>query len=97
MDEEELAVKFSELLQTVEALLSRPDVAAMISPQSGDQLKQIHRFIRDWDQHAPHLSFEQKARSFAQLDAVVSVLKRAVADFDQMRLHSIPVDQMGKA
>lgn len=97
MDEEQLANKLRELLRKVEAILSRPDVAGLISAQSGDQVTTILHFIRDWDRHAAYLTHEQKAKTFVQLDTVVSVLSNTIAEYDQTRLQSMPVDQMGKA
>lgn len=97
MDDGKSVEKWHELFQSIEDVLARPEIAALISPEAAAQLVQIRDFVRAWDEHAVHLSEQQKAQCFAQLANAVAALTRTVAEFDQIRLRSMPVEQMGKA
>jgi hypothetical protein len=97
MDEGKSVDKWQELFQSIEDVLSRPEIAALLSTEAALQLVQIRDFVRSWNEHSVHLSDQQKAKCFTQLADAVAALTRTVAEFDQIRLKTMPVEQMGKA
>lgn len=92
-----VATRFRKLFQTVETLLSRPDIAALIAPEAAGQLSRILDFARSWDEHASRLTPQQQARCLAQLEDAVATLSQATGELDQLRLKMTPVEEMGKA
>ena len=96
-DEAQLSQTIQALFQRVEALLLRPDLAALISAQSAEQLQQIRQFARGWESHSRHLSLPQKRQCLHQLTGAVAELTRTVDEFDQVRLRNMPVEEMAKA
>jgi hypothetical protein len=97
MNDDQSIEKWQRLFQSIEDVLVRPEIAALLSAEATAQLVQIRDFARSWEEHALHLSDEQRARCFSQLADAVSALTATVAEFDQIRLRSMPVEHMGKA
>jgi hypothetical protein len=89
--------QFKELFRKVDDLLSRSDIAPLLSHDSFDQLAQLRQFARSWETHSALLTATQKALCFAQLADAVSALTEATAELDRMRLKTIPVKDMGHA
>lgn len=97
LDENQYAEKIRELLRVADAMLTRPDVVALLSGESSEQLMKIRSFAKAWNELALTLTREQQANYFTMLDSAVQALCKNVSDLERLQLSNLPPDKMGHA